>query len=132
MSRIRAKDTTPELVVRRYLHAVGLRFRLHRKSLPGCPDVVFPSKKICVFIHGCFWHGCSHCVDGTRKVKSNSSYWNQKVETNRQRDLKNEQKLRVSGWHVLKIWECQTKDERLLKNLVTTVVETHRAVCGKS
>lgn len=74
MSKIRSRDTKPELAVRRYLHSTGLRYRIHRRDLPGRPDIVFPSRKLCVFVHGCFWRGCPNCVDGTRTVKSNGAY----------------------------------------------------------
>src|ERR1700674_4838408 len=87
MARIRSKDTAPELAVRRYLHAKGLRYRLHHAGLPGKPDLVFPARRVCVFIHGCFWHGCPHCIDGTRQVKSNSAYWSAKVAGHRARDI---------------------------------------------
>jgi len=97
MSRIRGRDTVPELAVRRFLHAAGLRFRLHRFDLPGRPDIVLPSRRACVFVHGCFWHGCPKCVDGTRTVKSNTLYWRQKVETNRARDQRNQKRLEASG-----------------------------------
>src|SRR3989442_1667939 len=86
MRRIRSKDTRPELVVRHYLHGAGFRYRLHRKELPGQPDLVFPSRRLCVFVHGCFWHGCQRCVDGTRLVKSNKKFWKMKVAGNRERD----------------------------------------------
>jgi DNA mismatch endonuclease (patch repair protein) len=74
MRRIRSKDTSPELRVRGYLHSAGLRYVLHKRALPGQPDLVFPSRRVCVFVRGCFWHGCPRCIDGTRAVKSNTAY----------------------------------------------------------
>ena len=110
MSRIRSRDTSPEIAVRRALHKEGLRFRLHVRNLPGKPDLVFPSRRACVFVHGCFWHGCPNCVDGTRKVKSNRSYWSPKIEGNRERDARHVAALHDAGWSVFVIWECQVRE----------------------
>lgn len=107
MSRIRSKDTSPELATRRFLHGRGLRFRLHRRDLPGKPDIVFAGRRACVFVHGCFWHGCPHCVDGTRRVKSNASYWLEKVAGNRVRDERHRVALEAAGWTVFVVWECE-------------------------
>jgi len=109
MSRIRSRDTAPELVVRRYLHSQGLRFRLHLRQLPGKPDLVFGRRRACVFVHGCFWHGCPHCVDGSRLVKSNTSYWSEKVRGNRARDERHRTALEKDGWTVLVVWECEIR-----------------------
>lgn len=105
----RGKDTEPELTVRRGLHARGLRFRLHRKDLPGRPDVVFPSAKVAVFVHGCFWHGCTRCDRGRRRPKSNPAFWDAKLVENRSRDARNESALREAGWRVEIIWECDLR-----------------------
>jgi DNA mismatch endonuclease (patch repair protein) len=121
MAAIRSKDTAPELAVRRYLHAAGLRYRLHRRNLPGRPDIVFPSRRICVFVHGCFWHGCSRCIDGRRSVKSNASYWNEKIAGNRQRDERHQQALTALGWSVFLIWECEARDPAALRALADAV-----------
>jgi DNA mismatch endonuclease (patch repair protein) len=124
MRKIRGKNTAPELTVRRFLQTSGLRFRLHRMDLPGTPDIVFSRKRICVFIHGCFWHGCRNCIDGTRKVKSNQQYWIQKIRTNQKRDRIKQKKLRDLGWKVFVIWECQipeTKQLTLLANRIKRV-----------
>ncbi len=107
MSRIRSRDTKPELAVRRFLHACGLRFYVHRLNLPGTPDLVFNSRRICLFVHGCFWHGCPNCVDGTREVKSNTKYWDAKIAGNRLRDARNWKELEQSGWRVMVVWECE-------------------------
>jgi DNA mismatch endonuclease (patch repair protein) len=117
MSRIRSKHTLPELNVRKYLHAAGCRFRLHDSKLPGKPDVVFVRKRICLFVHGCFWHGCPKCPDGRRKPKSNRAYWLPKIRRNKQRDKRNISRLRAAGWKVLVIWECESSDVGALKRL---------------
>lgn len=115
MSLIRAKDTGPEMVVRRLLHSMGYRYRLHDRRLPGCPDLVFHSRRKAIFVHGCFWHRHN---DSTCKLarlpKSRSEFWIPKLETNAARDQKNQGKLRELGWDVLVIWECQIKDRTLL------------------
>jgi DNA mismatch endonuclease, patch repair protein len=111
MSRIRSRDTSPELTARRFLHRSGLRFRLHQRGLPGKPDLVFPARRACLFIHGCFWHGCPKCVDGTRRVKSNLPYWSDKIAGNRARDARHAAELRKAGWTVFVVWECEVRDQ---------------------
>jgi len=109
MSRIRAKDTGPELKVRRTLHRLGLRFRLHRADLPGRPDVVLPSRKTAIFVHGCFWHRHdSGACKRARLPKTRQDYWLPKLERNARRDVAHRQSLELIGWKVLEIWECQT------------------------
>jgi DNA mismatch endonuclease (patch repair protein) len=103
----RSKDTAPELTVRRALHAVGLRYRLHVRSLPGRPDVVLPSRHMVVEVRGCFWHG-HHC-QGSRIPKTRSEFWTAKVQINKERDERNEAMLRRLGWKVVVIWECDIK-----------------------
>ena len=122
MAAIRGKDTKPEMTVRHYLHRRGLRYRLHNKGLPGKPDLVFPRRRVVVFVHGCFWHGCPHCIDGTRKVKSNGAYWAAKVEGNRARDVGVKSQLEGDGWSVLTLWECQTRNAEQLKKLAQLIV----------
>jgi len=114
MRRIRGKNTQPEMLVRRFLHSAGLRYRLHRSGLPGRPDLVFASRRVCVFVHGCFWHGCPHCIDGTRSVKSNALYWQTKIVGNRERDARHVAALEGQGWKVLVIWECETRERGCL------------------
>lgn len=121
MRRIRDRNTGPELMVRRFLHSAGLRFRLHVRALPGKPDLVFPSRRACVFVHGCFWHGCPLCIDGRRAVKSNSRYWKSKVEGNRTRDKRNEAKLRADGWTVFTVWECELRAPGTLPRLASQI-----------
>jgi DNA mismatch endonuclease (patch repair protein) len=110
MQAIRSKNTRPELLVRRLLHANGYRYRLHSKKLPGCPDLVFPGRKKVLFIHGCWWHG-HDCQRGSRLPKTNVGYWAKKVIRNRNRDADSRKQLEAEGWEVLAIWECQLNDE---------------------
>ncbi len=109
MSRVREKNTSPEIKVRSLIHRLGVRFRLHRKDLPGKPDLVFPSRKKIIFVHGCFWHG-HDCSRGKRKPKSNSDYWVEKIRRNSERDARHQSKLESLGWDFLVVWECETKD----------------------
>jgi DNA mismatch endonuclease, patch repair protein len=114
MASIRSKDMKPELAVRKLAHRLGYRFRLHRKDLPGKPDLVFPRYKSVIFVHGCFWHrhGETKCLDG-RLPKSNASYWGPKLARNLERDLQHRSELERHGWRVLVIWECETKKPEL-------------------
>ncbi|MFL1484735.1 very short patch repair endonuclease [Marinobacter sp. LN3S78] len=112
MSRVQGKNTKPELAVRRFLHRRGLRYRLHRKDLPGKPDIVFPSRRVVVFVHGCFWHQHPRC----RKAKlpaSHTDFWSKKLSSNTLRDLKVEDALRDSGWRPIVVWECEITEENL-------------------
>jgi DNA mismatch endonuclease, patch repair protein len=131
MSRIPSKNTKPELSVRRFLYANGLRYRLHGNGLPGRPDLVFKSRKVCVFVHGCFWHGCKKCRDGMRKVKTNRAFWNKKVIGNRLRDSRNVRTLREYGWRVLTIWECETSDSKRLGELAGRIVRASSLKCQR-
>lgn len=105
MRCIKSRDTSPEMAVRRALHASGLRFRLHRQDLPGTPDLVLPRHRIAVFVHGCFWHwhGCRRC----RMPQSNRAYWSAKIARNVARDQAASEALRQLGWRVLVVWECE-------------------------
>jgi DNA mismatch endonuclease (patch repair protein) len=109
----------PEMTVRRLCHALGYRFRLHRKNLPGKPDLVFPSRKAVIFVHGCFWHQHPNpnCRD-SRKPASNLEYWHPKLARTVDRDAKNTAALEEAGWRVLVIWECETRNKAQLKTLV--------------
>lgn len=113
MRRIRSRNMKPELIVRSLAHRLGYRFRLHRKDLPGKPDLVFPSRAKVVFVHGCFWHQHSGCID-SRLPKSNPEYWHPKLRGNVQRDAESVVALRKAGWRSLIVWECETKDESRL------------------
>ncbi|MFT3792404.1 MAG: very short patch repair endonuclease [Rudaea sp.] len=109
MRAVRSKDTTPELKLRRLLHRAGFRFRLHRKDLPGSPDLVFPARKAVIFVHGCFWHG-HDCKRGARAPKANAEYWRAKIARNIARDVRSLDALQTAGWRVSIVWECQLKD----------------------
>jgi DNA mismatch endonuclease (patch repair protein) len=106
MSRIRSSNTSPELALRRALHALGFRFRLHRKDLPGKPDIVFPRYKTVVFVHGCFWHRHAGCKVATTP-KSNTGFWIEKFERNVARDSRSMELLETQGWKVVVAWECE-------------------------
>jgi DNA mismatch endonuclease (patch repair protein) len=108
MSRVKSRDTTPERVVRGMLHAMGYRYRLHRKDLPGKPDIVFVGRRKAIFVHGCFWHG--HKCSKGRLPKSNDEFWRAKIEANRARDARNIDSLAALSWGVLTIWRCELKN----------------------
>jgi DNA mismatch endonuclease (patch repair protein) len=109
MARIRAENTKPELVVRRIAHALGFRFRLHRRDLPGKPDLVFPARRAVIFVHGCFWHQHHKCSLASRP-KSRRNYWGPKLRGNVRRDIRSRASLKRLGWASLVIWECETKN----------------------
>lgn len=112
MGKIRSKDTKPELTVRYIIHNAGYRYRLHRKDLPGKPDLVFVSLGKIVNVNGCFWHG--HKCSAGRIPKSNVEFWTNKIQTNKERDKRNLKKLNKLGWSVKTVWECQTKNRTKL------------------
>jgi len=114
MRQVKSKDTSPERLVRSLLHGMGYRFRLHRRDLPGSPDIVFPGRKKVIFVHGCFWHGHS-CPRGSRLPKTNTEYWRRKIARNKERDRVRIEELRNLGWRVLVVWECETKDVDALR-----------------
>ena len=108
MRAVKAKNTAPELIVRRILHAAGYRYRLHDKRLPGKPDLVFPSRRKVIFVHGCFWHGHG-CKRGNRLPKRNAAYWRDKIKRNQRRDRVQLVALREAGWRSLVLWECELR-----------------------
>ena len=112
MSRVRGKDTKPEMIVRRLAHALGYRFRLHRRDLPGKPDMVFPARRKIVFVHGCFWH--RHDCRKATEPKSNTEFWVKKFDENVARDMKNLSDLAERGWGALVVWQCETERPREL------------------
>ena len=118
MAKVHSTNTTPEIKVRKLLHSMGYRFRLHRNDLPGRPDIVLPKYNTVIFVHGCFWHGCPTCHHAHVRPKTNSSYWNKKLDRNTQRDKENYTALESLGWHVLIVWECEIKKQNIyeLKN----------------
>ena len=113
MSRVHSADTTPEIKVRKLLHSMGYRFRLHRADLPGKPDIVLPKYKAVVFVNGCFWHGCPTCRHAKIRPASNADYWNRKLDRNMARDRENYAALESMGWRVVVVWECETKKKNI-------------------
>jgi DNA mismatch endonuclease (patch repair protein) len=121
MSRIRSRDTEPERIVRSLLHRLGYRFRLHRRDLPGNPDIVLPKYRTVIFVHGCFWHrhaGCKY----TYTPKSRVAFWNRKFRQNVERDTAVRRQIRRHGWKALVIWECQTRDVTSLMQRLARVI----------
>jgi DNA mismatch endonuclease (patch repair protein) len=114
MRRVKARDTTPERLVRALLTQLGVRYRLHRAELPGRPDIVMASRKLAILIHGCFWHG-HDCARGARVPKQNADYWLAKIGRNRARDADSLARLTALGWRVETVWECEMKDKAALK-----------------
>lgn len=109
MSRVRDRDTAPEMAVRSTVHSMGFRFRLHRPDLPGTPDLVLPRHRKVILVHGCFWHQHSGCPKAKRP-SSRREFWNKKLDANVARDRKNVKELEMRGWEVLTVWECETED----------------------
>lgn len=130
MAAVGTKDTGPELAVRRALHRLGYRFRLHRRDLPGRPDIVFPSRRLVIFVHGCYWHG--HGCSNGRPPKSNESYWGPKIDENRARDARNAAALDSLGWTVRTIWQCELKDAARLDSYLDRLVGSVRKVRSTS
>ncbi len=121
MRSVRRRDTAPELVVRRILHAAGLRFRLHVRDLPGTPDIVLPRRASVVFVHGCFWHG--HCCrHGSVLANTNTAFWTEKIEDNRRRDKRKRRALQRLGWTVETVWECRIGSRRAMQTLVARLL----------
>jgi len=125
MANIRGKDTKPELLVRRFVHGQGLRFRLHAGDLPGRPDLVLPRYRTVVFVDGCFWHG--HSCQGKRIPKRNSVFWATKIAMNKARDRRNQRTLRKAGWQVLRVWECQLSTKGTRERVIPKLVERIKA-----
>ena len=110
MSGIKAKNSRPEVMVRRLLHSAGYRFRLHRRGLPGTPDIVMPGRRIAIFVHGCFWHRHEGCPNATMP-STRTEFWKSKVDSNVGRDARNRAALQAAGWTVFTIWECELKND---------------------
>lgn len=122
MSRIRAKDTMPELIVRRQLHRRGFRFRLHRRDLPGCPDIVLPKYRQVIFVNGCFWHrhdGCSLAAI----PKSNQAFWQEKFQKTVERDKRKRKQLKDAGWSVHVVWECEAVESESLGTVLSGILK---------
>lgn len=125
MARIKSRNTSPELVVRSYLHRHGLRFSLRQRGLPGSPDVVLPGRRTVVFVHGCFWHRHENCARATTP-KTRGEFWSQKFDRNVARDAAATAALRTLGWQVEVIWECQVKDKKQLRRLAVRIARRGR------
>ena len=125
MAAIRSKGMKPEMLVRSLIHRLGFRFRLHRKDLPGKPDLVFTGRRKIVFVHGCFWHQHKdpNCLDG-RPPKSNETYWGPKLARNQSRDAQSQAALEAAGWKVLVVWECETRDIPALTDRLRTFLSS--------
>jgi DNA mismatch endonuclease (patch repair protein) len=122
MRAVKGRDTSCELIVRRAAHSMGYRYRLHRKDLPGKPDLVFPGRRKVIFVHGCFWHQ-HDCPRGARSPKENQEYWLPKLRRNRERDVAHQARLRKLGWDVLVLWECEVKDRDALTTRIRVFLE---------
>jgi len=121
MQSVKTRGTGPELTVRRILYRLGYRYRLNAKNLPGRPDIVLPGRMKAIFVHGCFWHG--HGCRKGRAPKSRLDYWKPKLETNRKRDARQLRALKVSGWSVLTVWQCETNDSEALSSRLSAFLE---------
>ena len=128
MSRVRGRDTKPEKRVRSLLHRLGYRFRLHRSDLPGKPDIALPKYRKAIFVHGCFWHQHPGCQRANRP-NTNKEFWNDKLDRNVARDRKNGKKLEKLGWSYLIVWECETKDQSILRDQLISFID--RAQAGR-
>lgn len=122
MRAVKGRDTSPELVVRKVVHGMGYRYRLHRRDLPGKPDLTFASRRKVIFVHGCFWHG-HDCARGARVPKSNRDYWVSKIARNRERDARSRKKLMQLGWSSFAVWECELRDNMRLRRKLTAFLE---------
>lgn len=116
MGRVRGANTGPELIVRRIVHDLGFRYRLHRRDLPGVPDLVFVARRKAIFVHGCFWHRHGANCALTRMPKSKRAFWNTKFLANVERDRRSQRRLKTLGWKYLIVWECQLHDTERVKN----------------
>jgi|ERR1700683_657407 DNA mismatch endonuclease (patch repair protein) len=127
MAKIKSKDTKPELRVRRIVRRLGYRYRLHRKDLPGRPDLIFPSRRKVIFVHGCFWHSHQGCKVAN-KPKSRKGFWSAKFERNRSRDARNQEALTGDGWRVFTVWECETKNTIVLESRLSRFLGASKKV----
>ena len=124
MAAVKSKNTKPELLVRRLLHAAGYRFRLHRVDLPGKPDIVLPKYRTVIFVNGCFWHQHPHCRRATRPASS-QNYWQEKLDRNVERDKTTIAALQRLGWNVVVVWECETRNVAQLSKDLVSIFEQH-------
>ena len=121
MRKVRGRDTKPEILVRQTLHRAGFRFRIHRRDLPGRPDIVLPKYHAAIFVHGCFWHGHPSCPHAARPM-SNVDYWRRKLDRNIERDASNMAALRQAGWHVIVLWECEIRTHAQAEEMLNGVL----------
>ncbi len=121
MSNVKSKNTKPEVIVRKYLHSKGFRYRINVKELPGKPDIVLPKYKTVIFVNGCFWHG--HDCPAGKLPETNRKFWEEKINGNKKRDKKNYKKLNESGWKVIIIWECEIKTNQSKKNTLESLIK---------
>ncbi|MDH6279324.1 very short patch repair endonuclease [Prescottella agglutinans] len=124
MRAVKSNDTRPEMEVRRFLHAAGLRYRLHVTTLPGKPDLVFPGRRVALFVNGCFWHQHSGC-SAAKRPQSNIAYWTRKLDGNVARDLRQREELEALGWTVMVVWECEARSPAALARLSEAVRSCH-------
>lgn len=129
MRGVRRENTTPEMVVRSVAHSLGYRFRLHRKELPGSPDIVFVKQRVAPFVHGCFWHRHQDCRR-TTVPKTNTEFWSVKFAANVKRDKRATRELTNMNWRCLVIWECETRDSRLVAQILTAALSGHSVATG--
>jgi DNA mismatch endonuclease, patch repair protein len=130
MSKVRGKNTKPEIAVRRAAHALGLRFRLHRRDLPGTPDLVFSRRKTAIFVHGCFWHRHEGCRKAGPAPKTRTEFWQAKFDRNTARDARNADALMAAGWNVATVWECETRDPEKLTDQLRSIFNLPDRVAG--
>lgn len=122
MRAVKSRDTAPEMTVRRLVYSMGYRYRLHRKDLPGKPDLAFKSRRKVIFIHGCFWHG-HDCKRGARVPKNNREYWETKIARNRERDRQHDEDLKREGWRVFVVWECQIREPEAVAERIKSFLD---------
>jgi DNA mismatch endonuclease, patch repair protein len=121
MSKVKTRDTLPEMQIRRIIHGLGYRYSLHKEGLPGKPDIVFVSRRKVIFVHGCFWHG--HKCRYGRPPKSKLEYWKPKIARNKERDKEQMKILRKDGWCIMEVWQCHMRNPELLKNRIVEFLE---------
>ena len=131
MSAVHNKNTGAELIVRKYLWAHGIRYRIHLSNLPGKPDIVIPRLKLVIFVHGCFWHGHENCARG-RLPNTRIEYWKNKIELNRKRDIQTTETLKSMGWEELVIWDCQLRTQKAASIILPNVLDTINLICASA
>lgn len=130
MSRIRGKNTVPEMIVRRVVHGMGYRYRLHRRDLPGHPDLVFPARRQVIFVHGCFWHRHA-CRFGSVRPRTNAEFWEEKISGNVARDKRATDALAALGWKAGVVWECETRDPDALRRSLRAFLRSSADASGR-